>query len=173
MATEASWGHFAVDGSLHRCFRVASWPMLPVGADWLGPLIGTAGATRTVTVVMEPVPTSKAARLADREVMSREADADMKERRGFRVSAKDRKRMTDVMTRETELTEGHPEFRFVGLVDVDRPRPRLARGRVRRDRTGGRAVTRRPPSPRSPPRPRAGSRTCPSVAPSPAGMTLT
>jgi len=121
MATEASWGHFAVDGSLHRCYRVATWPMLPVGADWLGPLIGTAGATRTVTVVMEPVPISKAARLADREVMSREADADMKERRGFRVSAKDRKRMTDVMTREKELTEGHPEFRFVGLVDVTAP----------------------------------------------------
>jgi hypothetical protein len=121
MATEAVWGHVTVDGSLHRCFRVASWPMLPVGADWLGPLIGTAGATRTVTVVMEPVPTSKAARLADREVMSREADADMKERRGFRVSARDRKRMADVMTREQELTQGHPEFRFIGLVDVTAP----------------------------------------------------
>lgn len=121
MATEAAWGRVAVDGSLHRCFRVASWPMLPVGADWLGPLIATAGATRTVTVVMEPVPTSKAARLADREVMSREADADLKERRGFRVSARDRKRMTDVMAREQELTEGHPEFQFVGLVDVTAP----------------------------------------------------
>jgi hypothetical protein len=121
MATEATWGHAAVDGSLHRCFRVATWPMLPVGADWLGPLIGAAGATRTVTVVMEPVPTSKAARLADREVMGREADADMKERRGFRVSARDRKRMADVVTREQELTQGHPEFRFVGLVDVSAP----------------------------------------------------
>jgi len=121
MATEPAWGHVAVDSTLHRCFRVASWPMLPVGADWLGPLIGTAGATRTVTVVMEPVPTSKAARVADREVMSREADADMKQRRGFRVSARDRKRTADVMTREQELTEGHPEFRFVGLVDVAAP----------------------------------------------------
>jgi hypothetical protein len=121
MATETTWRHAAVDGSLHRCFRVATWPMLPVGADWLGPLIGAAGATRTVTVVMEPVPTSKAARLADREVMSREADADMKERRGFRVSARDRKRMADVVTREQELTQGHPEFRFVGLVDVSAP----------------------------------------------------
>lgn len=121
MATETSWGHIAVDGSLHRCYRVATWPMLPVGADWLGPLLGAAGATRTVTVVLEPVPTSKAARHADREVMSREADADMKERRGFRVSARDRKRIGDVHQRETELTEGHPEFRFVGLVDVTAP----------------------------------------------------
>lgn len=121
MTTERSWGHVAVDSSVHRCFRVATWPMLPVGADWLAPLIGAATATRTVTVVMEPVPTSKAARQADREVMSREADADMKERRGFRVSARDRKRISEVSQRERELTEGHPEFRFVGLVDVAAP----------------------------------------------------
>jgi hypothetical protein len=118
MAVEPTWSHVAVDGSVHRGYRVASWPLLPVNADWLGPLLVTAGATRTVTVVMEPTPTSRAARSADREVMSREADADMKERRGFRVSAQDRKRLTDVMTRERELTEGHPEFRFVGLVDI-------------------------------------------------------
>jgi hypothetical protein len=68
--------------------------------------------------VFEPVPTSRAARLADREVMSREADADMKQRRGFRVSERDHKRIEDVRRRETELTQGHPEFRFVSLVDV-------------------------------------------------------
>lgn len=121
MATERAWGHVTVDATLHRCFRVATWPMLPVASDWLAPLVGTAPATRTVTVVMEPVPTSRAARLADREVMSREADAELKERRGFRVSARDRKRMTEVGQRERELTEGHPEFRFVGLVDVAAP----------------------------------------------------
>jgi len=31
---------------------------------------------------------------------------------------RDRKRIDDVRRRETELTQGHPEFRFVGLVDV-------------------------------------------------------
>ena len=121
MATGRAWGHVTVDGSLHRCFRVATWPILPVGADWLGPLLSTSVATRTVTVVLEPVPTSRAARIADREVMSREADAEMKERRGFRVSARDRKRMDDARQREAELAEGHPEFRFVGLVDVAAP----------------------------------------------------
>lgn len=118
MATDQSWGHVRVDGSFHRSFRVASWPMLPVGADWLAPLVASSGGTRTVTVVFEPVATSRAARLADREVMSREADAEMKQRRGFRVSERDRKRIEDVRRRETELTQGHPEFRFVGLVDV-------------------------------------------------------
>lgn len=121
MATDRCWGHLRVDGSLHRSYRVASWPMLPVGADWLSPLLGSVGTTRTVTVVFEPVPTSRASRSADREVMAREADAEMKERRGFRVSERDRKRIEDVQRRETELTQGHPEFRFVGLVDVTAP----------------------------------------------------
>ncbi|MDQ6836846.1 MAG: PrgI family protein [Actinomycetota bacterium] len=121
MAVEPDWGHVRVDGSIHRTYRVASWPQLPVAADWLGPLLTETRATRTVCVVMEPVPMSRAARAADREVMAREADAEMKERKGFRVNAKERKRLVDVEARERELSEGHAEFRFVGLVDVAAP----------------------------------------------------
>ena len=50
-------------------YRVAGWPQLPVGADWLGGLLTDADATRTVTVVMEPVPMRQRRRAADREVM--------------------------------------------------------------------------------------------------------
>lgn len=121
MAVESEWGHVRVDGSMHRTYRIASWPQLPVGSDWLGPLLTDARATRTVCVVMEPVPMSRAARAADREVMAREADAEMKQRKGFRINARERKRLADVEDRERELSEGHAEFRFVGLVDVTAP----------------------------------------------------
>ena len=121
MTVEPAWGAVHVDGSWHRTYRVASWPPLPVGADWMSSLLVGADATRTVTVILEPVPMSRAARAADREVMGREADADMKESKGFRVSARDRKRLADVEARERELSEGHAEFRFVGLVDVAAP----------------------------------------------------
>jgi hypothetical protein len=60
----------------------------------------------------------RAARAADREVMAREADAELKERKGFRVNARERKRLADVADRERELAEGHAEFRFVGIVTV-------------------------------------------------------
>jgi hypothetical protein len=63
----------------------------------------------------------RAARAADREVMSREADADMKTQKGFRVNARERKRLADVEARERELSEGHAEFQFVGIVDVASP----------------------------------------------------
>lgn len=121
MVLDADWCHVRVDGAYHRSYRVASWPPLPVGADWLGQLLCDTGAVRTVTVVLEPVPIGRAARAADREVMAREADADLKTQKGFRVNARERKRLADVEARERELSEGHPEFRFAGLVDVSAP----------------------------------------------------
>lgn len=118
MVGEADWSHVRVDGAFHRSYRVAMWPQLPVGSDWMNELLAGTESVRTVTVVLEPVPMRKAARAADREVMSREADADMKTQKGFRVNARERKRLADVEARERELSEGHAEFQFVGVVTV-------------------------------------------------------
>jgi hypothetical protein len=121
MVVEPSWGHVRVDGAFHRSYRVAGWPRLPVSGDWLAGVLVDTQCIRTVTVVLEPVPMGRAARAADREVMAREADADMKTQKGFRVNACERKRLADVEAREKELAEGHAEFNFVGLVTVCAP----------------------------------------------------
>lgn len=118
MAVEPDWRHVHVDDAFHRSYRVAGWPQLPVPSDWLSRLLADTHCIRTVSVVMEPVPMGRAARAADREVMAREADSDLKERKGFRVNARERKRLADAERREHELSEGHAEFRFVGLVNV-------------------------------------------------------
>ena len=118
MAVEPDWFHVRVDGSVHRSFRIATWPMLPVSADWLAPLVVGDAATRTVTIVAEPVPLSKAAQDANRQLTSIEADQQQKEQHGFRLTAREHRRRTDVETRERELAEGHPEFRNVGFVTV-------------------------------------------------------
>ena len=118
MTVEPDWAHVRVDGVMHRSYRIAVWPQLPVGSDWMAALLTSAQVTRTITVVMEPVSMPRAARAADREVMAREADAELKERKGFRVNARERKRLADVADRERELAEGHAEFRFVGIVTV-------------------------------------------------------
>jgi hypothetical protein len=118
MAIEPDWFDVRVDGSVHRSFQVAAWPMLPVSADWLGPLLTVDGATRTVTIVMEPVPVGAAAQDANRQLTSLEADQQQKERHGFRLTARERRRHDDVETRERELAEGHPLFRHVGIVTV-------------------------------------------------------
>ena len=129
----------------------------PVGADWLGS--GAVDARR------RPAPSpwswnrcrpSRAARLADREVMSREADAEMKERQGFRVSARDRKRLADVRRRETRADRRPPRVPLRRPRRRHRRRPRRARRRLRGDRAGRRPGADRPAAPRRPPRPRLG-----------------
>jgi hypothetical protein len=121
MAVEADWGQVRVDSAYHRAYHVGGWPRLPVPGDWLSGLLADTRCVRTVTVVLEPVPMGRAARAADREVMAREADSDLKERKGFRVNARERQRLTDAEHRERELAQGHAEFRFVGIVTITAP----------------------------------------------------
>ena len=118
LAVDAEWAHVRVDGSFHRAFRIAGWPMLPVPADWLAPLLSVPQVTATVTVVLEPVPLSQAAAAANRELTTIEADQAQKERHGFRLTARDRRRQHDVEAREQELAAGHPEFRHTGFITV-------------------------------------------------------
>jgi hypothetical protein len=118
MAVEPSWFEARVDGAWHRSFAIAGWPMLPVAADWMGPLLTVDDVTRTVTIVLEPVPLATAAQDANRQLTSIEADHEQKERHGFRLTARERRRQADVETRERELAEGHPLFRHVGIVTV-------------------------------------------------------
>jgi hypothetical protein len=117
MAMEADWFQARVDNAVHRTYQVTAWPMLPVPADWLGPLL-TEETTRTVTVVLEPVPLARAAADANRQLTSIESDHAQKERHGFRLTARERRRHADVEGRERELAEGHPEFRHAALVTV-------------------------------------------------------
>ena len=121
MAVEPNWFETRIDDSWHRSFRFATWPMLPVASDWMNPLLTVDNATRTVTVVLEPVPLAAAAQDANRQLTSIEADQQQKEQHGFRLTARERRRHADVETRERELAEGHPLFRHVGLVTVTAP----------------------------------------------------
>lgn len=118
MAVEPTWDEVHVDRSFHRSYRVVAWPMLPVTAEWLSPLVTGDLAIRTVTVVMEPVPLRQAAMDANRQLTSIEADQQQKERHGFRLTARDRRRHADVEAREQELASGHPEFRHAAFVTV-------------------------------------------------------
>lgn len=118
MAVEPDWFSTRVDESVHRSYQIAGWPMLPVAADWLAPLLTVDGVVRTVTIVMEPVPLASAAADANRQLTSIEADLQQKERHGFRLTAREKRRHDDVETRERELAEGHPLFRHAGFVTV-------------------------------------------------------
>ena len=97
-----------VDGSLHRSYRMASMPMLPVAADWLGPLLVGQATTRTVTMVLEPVEAAKAAAAANRQLTSLEASDTDKAERKFRVTARERRRREDAEARDASWPAATP-----------------------------------------------------------------
>lgn len=123
MAVESNWFETRIDDSWHRSFRFATWPMLPVAADWMNPLLTVDNATRTVTVVLEPVPLVAAAQDANRQLTSIEADQQQKEQHGFRLTARERRRHADVETRESVSS---PKATHCSVTLVSSPSPRIS-----------------------------------------------
>lgn len=121
LAVEERWGHIRVDGAVHRSWWFARWPRRDVPAGWLDRLLFNIPATRSVTVVFEPIAPSRSDRDIDKETVTRDTNTDDRVRRGFRVRAADRKAARDVTTRETELNAGYPELAYVGLLTVTTP----------------------------------------------------
>ena len=118
LAVEEHWDHIRVDGAVHRTWWFARWPRREVPAGWLDQLLFGIPATRTVTVVFEPIAPSRSDRDIDKETVTRETNTDDRARRGFRIRAADRKASREVGLRETELNDGFSELAYVGLLTV-------------------------------------------------------
>ena len=118
LAVEEHWDHVRVDGAVHRTWWFARWPLREVPAAWLDQLLFGISATRTITVVFEPISPSRSDRDIDKESVARETNADDRARRGFRVKAADRKASREVTLRESELNDGYSELAYVGLLTL-------------------------------------------------------
>jgi hypothetical protein len=118
MAVKERWASVRVDGSVHRSWWFARWPRREVPAGWFDQVLFGVDATRTITVVFEPVAPARSYRDVNKESVSRETNADERARRGFRVRAADRKAARDVQLREGELNDGYSELAYVGLLTV-------------------------------------------------------
>jgi hypothetical protein len=116
--TDARRGHWAVGSSVHRCFWVAEWPRLEVGADWMQPLVLAAGAVRTLALVAEPVAPRRSHRAIERDATKLASDEEHRRAKGFRVSASHRRAQADVEERESQLVAGFGEFTYAGIVTV-------------------------------------------------------
>lgn len=118
LAVEEHWDHVRVDGSVHRTWWFSRWPRREVPAGWLDQLLFGIPATRTVTVVFEPIAPSRSDRDIDKETVTRETNAEDRARRGFRIRAADRKAAREVTLRESELNDGYSELGYVGLLTL-------------------------------------------------------
>jgi hypothetical protein len=117
-ASEAAWDRLHADGAWHRTYWIAQWPRLPVGPLFLTPLVLAAHAVHSVSVVLEPVAPARSRRAVEAAITSDEADEELRERRGFRTTARQRRQQEATIRREEELASGHEEVRLAGYVTV-------------------------------------------------------
>lgn len=115
---EERWDHLRANGSFHVAYAVAEWPRLPVGIDFLAPLVLSSGLRRSITLSMEPVPTGR----AEREIRAAKAEhhsgEETKARLGVVSSKRDDAAYEDVARREADLVAGHGELRYAAVVVV-------------------------------------------------------
>jgi hypothetical protein len=117
MATDESWSALRADGTWHATFWISEWPRIEVSPDFLTPLLLCDGR-RTVAVVMAPVPADRAARDVRAARVADVADEELRARAGFLPNARRDREAEGVLRRETELADGHAEYRFAGYVTV-------------------------------------------------------
>jgi hypothetical protein len=117
-AANDEWSSFRTDGAIHRTYWVSQWPRLPVGPLFMTPLLFSAHAVHSLSLVIEPIPPARSRRAVEAAITSDEADEELRHRRGFRTTARRRRQQTATVEREEELASGHEEIRFAGYVTV-------------------------------------------------------
>ena len=118
VATADAWERFRTDSAVHRTYWIAQWPRLAVAPTFLSPLLLSGDVVRSLAVVLEPVSPERSRRAVEAAITSDMADEEIRSQRGFRTSARQRRRHEAVLRREQELASGHQEFRFAGFVTV-------------------------------------------------------
>ena len=117
-AADVGWSAYRTDGAVHRTYWVAQWPRLAVGPTFLSPLLLDGQAVRSVAIVLEPVAPERARREVEAQITTDEADEQLRAERGFRTTARQRRRQSATRQRERELADGHQEVRFAAYVTV-------------------------------------------------------
>lgn len=117
-ATDVSWDRFRSDGAVHRTYWVAQWPRLEVGSGFMLPLLLGPTVVRSVSLVAQPIPPARSRAAVEAAITSDDADAQVRDERGFRATARSERQRAAARRRERELAAGHEELRFAGFITV-------------------------------------------------------
>ena len=117
MVVEPTWDAVHIDATWHTTYWIAEWPRVDVTPDFLGPLLFSP-LRRSITMIMEPVSPSRAARQVAQARTADLADGELRRRGGFLVTARHTREKESVEERDVELADGHAQYRFSGYVTV-------------------------------------------------------
>lgn len=139
MAVEPHWDAVHTDATWHATYWIAEWPRVDVTPDFLGPVLFST-LRRSVAMVMEPVSPSRAARQVAQARTADIADGELRRRGGFLVTARQTREKEGVEDRDTELADGHAQYRFSGYVTLTADsRPELDDARSALEQAAGQA----------------------------------
>ncbi|HEX3840263.1 MAG TPA: SCO6880 family protein [Acidimicrobiales bacterium] len=117
MVVDPGWDSVHVDATWHATYWIAEWPRVEVTPDFLGPLLFSP-IRRSISLVMEPVSPSRAARQVAQARTADIADGELRRRGGFLVTARQTREKEGAEDRDIELADGHAQYRFSGYVTV-------------------------------------------------------
>jgi hypothetical protein len=117
-AYDVEWDRFRAGSAVHASYWIAEWPRTDVSDDFLVPLVTSGAVRRTLSVTLAPVAPLRASRDAEHARTSGVADAEIRRRHGFAVTARARRDHDAVLQREAELAAGHASYRFSGYLTV-------------------------------------------------------
>ncbi len=118
LGVEEHWASLRTDASWQAVYWVAEWPRSDVGPAAFLPLLLGGAPRQAVSLTLAPLPPAAASRRAERERTSGQADAELRRRHGFAVTARSRAEQEVAFSREEELAAGHGAFLFSGYVAV-------------------------------------------------------
>lgn len=118
MATHDLWSVLRTDTAWHRTYWVKEWPRCDVGPDWLAPLLVHCRRHVRVAVTMQPVPAVTAERELRGALAEDLTNARLRERAGWRTSARRERETEQAARREEELADGWAPFRYSAYLTV-------------------------------------------------------
>jgi hypothetical protein len=118
MATHDLWSLLRTDTAFHRTYWVKEWPRCDVGPDWLAPLLVQCRRHLRVGVTMQPVPATAAERDIRGALAEDLTNARLRERAGWRTSARTERETQQAARREAELADGWAPYRYSAYLTV-------------------------------------------------------
>ncbi|MGW0443778.1 SCO6880 family protein [Streptosporangium sandarakinum] len=113
--------YYKTDGSYHAVYWISEWPRRPVTGAFLEQLLLHTRCERTVSVLLEPRDVRKAEDELARAETTKDSDAGIRQRWGFRSSARERHERATRRRQDDALAAGHAPYRFLGLVRISAP----------------------------------------------------
>jgi len=120
-ALDEEWTRLRSDSGWHAALWVTEWPRLEVVPGFLWPLVLAPQVRRSLSIVLEPVPTATALKEVRRERFEHASDQINRDKHGQITDYATVREHEDVNQRERELVSGHGELRYAAFVAVSAP----------------------------------------------------